>query len=104
MSAHDDDAKKAVLARRARFVAAAIASVGIACGKNDARPGPCLSAPPMPVEAGAPPPDAAPMPCLSQARPLTPEQEERQRLLRESLEQVLADGGPIDAAAPKPKP
>ena len=40
----DDDAKKIILARRARFVAAAVASVGIACGKTEAGPAPmpCL--------------------------------------------------------------
>lgn len=43
-----DDAKKLVLARRAKFVAAAIAGLGVACGKQKADdagapPGPCLS-------------------------------------------------------------
>lgn len=52
------DAKKIVLARRARFLAAAVASVGIACGKDSGPPQPCLSQPYIA-------PDAEPMPCLS---------------------------------------
>ncbi len=47
---NDDDAKRIVLARRARFVAAALASASLACGKM-ATPQPCLE--PMPVDAGA---------------------------------------------------
>jgi hypothetical protein len=55
----DDGSKKIVLARRARFIAAAVASVGIACGKeNKEPPMPCLSVAYIP-------PDAEPMPCLS---------------------------------------
>lgn len=102
MSKNDDDAvKKAILARRARFIAAAVASVGIACGKTtkeDAPPVPCLSVPldydaqPLPcltptvADAGAPAADAgAPVPCLSVAMP--------------------KDAGPTDAGAkPKGKP
>jgi hypothetical protein len=60
-----DDAKKIVLARRARFVAAAIASVGIACGKEPVPPPqPCLSPIYVPpeerpgYEGGAPADDA----------------------------------------------
>jgi hypothetical protein len=73
----NDDAKKAILARRAKFVAAAIAGLGVACGKQKADdagapPGPCLStfviedagadvrerpraclSPPMPRDGGA---------------------------------------------------
>jgi len=55
----NDDSKKLILARRARFVAAALAGVGVACGKEPAQPQPCLS----PVYVA--PPDAEPMPCLS---------------------------------------
>ena len=57
----DDDAKKIILARRARFVAAAVASVGMACGKTEtgAMPMPCLSES-MPSDA-----EPSPMPCLS---------------------------------------
>jgi hypothetical protein len=72
----DDDAKKIILARRARFVAAAVASVGIACGKTESGPPmPCLSIavpndaepPPQPCLSVPLPPDAGPppMPCLS---------------------------------------
>ncbi|MBS2014726.1 MAG: hypothetical protein JST00_17695 [Deltaproteobacteria bacterium] len=44
----DDDPKKSdarsvILARRARFVAAAMASLGIACGKEQKKPEVCLS-------------------------------------------------------------
>lgn len=60
----DDDAKRAVLARRARFVAAAMA--GIASASCDSCAQPCLSA--TPVYADASPP---PGPCLSIAyRPI----------------------------------
>ncbi|MBX3188524.1 MAG: hypothetical protein KF819_16025 [Labilithrix sp.] len=59
----ESDAKRAILARRARFVAAAMASVGVACGKS-ATPQPCLE--PTMVEDAAPP-----LPCLSP--PPTPE-------------------------------
>ncbi len=64
----DDDAKKIILARRARFVAAAVASVGIACGKTEAGPAPmpCLSVTiPSDGEAPASDPGPPPMPCLS---------------------------------------
>lgn len=60
-----DDAKRAVLARRARFVAAAMAGIATAscdaCSRPclsprptsvDASPGPCLSVPMGPVDAG----------------------------------------------------
>lgn len=52
-----DDARKIILARRARFVAAAMAGLGVACGKTT-RPEPCLSEPAMQD-------DASPQPCLS---------------------------------------
>ena len=70
-----DDAKKAILARRARFVTAAIASVGIACDSNPtvclSPPQPCLSqwVEPLPVDGGASAdatvPEPPPQPCLS---------------------------------------
>lgn len=91
------DARKIVLARRARFVAAAIAGVGIACSDpkhpepclapmppdpGDHRPGPnvCLSVSPAPcleippADAGAPdaPTEPEPMPCLKVAPPKDP--------------------------------
>jgi hypothetical protein len=52
-----DDAKRVILARRRKFVAAAIASVGISCGPQTPPPSPqpCLSQPPAPeVDAGGP--------------------------------------------------
>jgi len=72
-----DDAKKIILARRTRFVAAALASAAIACGKEAGTGGcarPCLEPPPMPEDAGptprvclsaATPQDPPPQPCLS---------------------------------------
>lgn len=89
------DAKKKILARRAQFIAAAIAGLGVdACHKEHAEkpeagdtaqtPQPCLSVyypPPEPPEAGGPAieanatPDAgigpppAPHPCLRMAAP-----------------------------------
>ena len=54
-----DDAKKAILARRAKFVAAAIAGLGVACGKE--RAAACLSIA-APAEDAGP---ASPQPCLS---------------------------------------
>jgi hypothetical protein len=85
-----DESRKAILARRATFVAAALA--GIACGKTTATDNPptvCLSVPIMPVDAaagtiaqedaGAPPVEDAsaiepvPLACLSV---LIPEEED----------------------------
>ncbi len=73
--AGDDDAKRAILVRRARFVAAALAGVGIAASckttQPDQPPEVCLSPPqqllpdaegPVEEEADAGPP---PQPCLS---------------------------------------
>ena len=54
-----DDAKKTILARRAKFIAAAVATVGIACSKTQSSPEPCLS---VTAERDA---GAVPMPCLS---------------------------------------
>ncbi len=97
-----DDAKKLILARRARFVAATLAGVGVACGKEPtpppqpclsqpmthldaAPPEPCLSPMPPPLDAGAVAPEAAdagrpsepdagskPMPCLAPPLATTP--------------------------------
>lgn len=58
-----DEAKKRILARRATFVAAALAGVSTACGKEPAQAVPCLSPPPPLVI------DASPAPCLT---PLPP--------------------------------
>ena len=78
-----DDAKKLVLARRARFVAAALAGMTIACGKEKA-PHPCLDVPPAedasaptpqvclsaaPQGWSPPPENQSPRPCLSIADP-----------------------------------
>lgn len=63
-----DDAKKTILARRAKFIAAAVASVGVAC-----RAEPCLSVmPPSDAAQGSTPQaDAAPDPvaCLAYVAP-----------------------------------
>jgi hypothetical protein len=103
----DDDteekraARRVILARRASFIAAAVAGVGIACGKEPTPPPqPCLSVPidrdaaappepclavspraydpevndagaPGPVDA-APEPTARPQPCLTPVRPPKP--------------------------------
>lgn len=65
-----DDAKKTILARRARFLAAAVAGLAVeACGKTEATrdagaeiaPQPCLSAPPQPCLSV---PITTPQPCL----------------------------------------
>jgi hypothetical protein len=58
-----DDSKKLILARRARFVAAALAGVSVACGKEPTSPPePCLSVPIQPRDAEPEPP---PQPCLT---------------------------------------
>jgi hypothetical protein len=80
----DDDAKRIILMRRARFVAAALAGLNAAmCGgetdgpspgqpvavDDGGTPQPCLS-PIVPPDAGGSDADAAPQPCLS---PLPPD-------------------------------
>jgi hypothetical protein len=59
----NDDAKRLILARRARFVAAALAGVAVACGGSEAEPEVCLS-PLAPRDAGGDAADAQPQPCL----------------------------------------
>ena len=55
----DDDARKAILARRARFIAAAMMGAGLAsCERVNTEPTSCLSLSEVPA-------DAAPQPCLS---------------------------------------
>lgn len=79
---HDSDAKKRILARRARFMAAALAATGIACAKVeeeppgdaavvDARPEGCLSPEWDSAEPclGAPIEDTGPSVCLSDTGP-----------------------------------
>ncbi|MBX3202999.1 MAG: hypothetical protein KF850_20640 [Labilithrix sp.] len=61
-----DAARRAILARRSKFVAAALAGIGVACGKS-AAPRPCLEVAPDTTET-------APMPCLSP--PYTPRDDE----------------------------
>jgi hypothetical protein len=66
-----------LLARRARFVAAALAAAGLtaaSCDKNppDANPRPCLSVAPV-RDAGPPPPPPEPMVCLSPIPPPPPD-------------------------------
>jgi hypothetical protein len=96
----DDDTKALILARRARFVAMAVAGISMSGCKDDAQPQVCLSVvdsasrgtstaptvcltfaapePPPPAEAAqdAGPPDAGPRPrptvCLSPVRPKDP--------------------------------
>ena len=67
----DDGARKRILARRAQFIAAAVASFGAAsacdrCGGPSASPGPCLSVSVVVPDAGATIEDdaAPPRPCL----------------------------------------
>ncbi len=60
-----DEARKRILARRATFVAAALAGVTTACGKEPAPAQPCLM-PPLVVV------DASPEPCLSPSEPELP--------------------------------
>jgi hypothetical protein len=67
------DPKQSILARRARFIAAAVASAGlVACGGQEARPQVCLSQPPQaPPDAGAVEGETTPPPqvCLSPVPP-----------------------------------
>jgi hypothetical protein len=82
MTKKDEEARKKILARRATFVAAALAGVSTACGKEPGPPPqPCLSvlapvedAGPEPGLSPAPPPSrpeegGVPMPCLKVAAP-----------------------------------
>lgn len=86
MTNDDDEARRIILARRARFVAAALAGAGIASASCESSPQPCLEpgAPggqynAEPAAAGEAPsdagtdvqiPDAAlPLPCLTPQAP-----------------------------------
>jgi hypothetical protein len=63
----NNDAKRLILARRARFVAAALAGVAIACGgstTDDANPEPCLGPQYQPPRDAGGDADAQPQPCL----------------------------------------
>jgi hypothetical protein len=77
----EDENRKKILARRATFVAAALAGVSTACGKEPAPPPqPCLSV--------VPSFDAGPEPCLSPVPPESPDE----------------TGTPADAGAPDAPP
>jgi hypothetical protein len=94
-----DDPKKMILARRARFIAAAVASVGVACGKTDTPPMVCLE--PMIVPDAGPPP--TPTPCLSVAPPVTatpPDAGESYTV----APSAVPDGGPQPCLRPGPPP
>ena len=60
----DEEAKRIIFARRARFVAAAVAGLNLAMcgGKSEDNPQPCLSVINEPADSGNP------QPCLSQVR------------------------------------
>lgn len=110
----DDEARKIVLARRARFVAAAVAGVGVACRNPSAEaclsppPEPCLSVVPdrRPVDAGAtgstgtPPevPPAEPQVCLK-VRATPPDEDAGPKPSPAPCLSVVAPKPP-----PKPKP
>jgi hypothetical protein len=82
----EDDAKKAILARRARFVAAAMMGAGlVSCDRKSGEPTVCLS---IAVPSSA---DAAPTPCLTvlPPPPTTPD----------AGASVSDDGGAGDAGA-----
>lgn len=64
----EHDARKIVLARRARFLAAAIAGVGVACSDPKHPPMPCLE-PMADPDAGMDAGGAEPQVCLSVAEP-----------------------------------
>jgi hypothetical protein len=90
-SSGKDGARRAILARRAKFVAVALTGAGISVGACDPQPHVCLKVAPTPVptvplDAGAEPPDAGsgeddvdagnqasdaavPMPCLAPPKP-----------------------------------
>ena len=77
----DESAKKAILARRARFIAAAMMSAGLAsCESTPSNPAVCLK-----IKVTSP--DTAPTPCLSTPVPLP------------DAGATVSDGGPDDAGA-----
>ncbi len=68
MTKKDDEARKKILARRATFVAAALAGVSTACGKEpSATPQPCLSQPLVRDDGAGPQPCLEPMPAKPDA-------------------------------------
>jgi hypothetical protein len=101
----DDDAKRLILARRARFVAAAlagVAGVAVACGGSidDADPQPCLSPPYQPRDAGSGT-DAEPQPCLEPLPPDAGDDAEPQVCLS-PLPPDAGDAGDADTGVPQP--
>ena len=95
MGTGNDEAKRLILARRARFVAAALAGIAAACGgsTDDTDPKPCLSIQPG---DGGPPTDSAsdaePQPCLEPLPPDASDDAEPQPCLS-PLPPDAGDGG-----------
>jgi hypothetical protein len=109
-----DDAKKAILARRAKFVAAAMASLAAtSCGKERAAPSGDPSADPracLKVHRIEPAPDAAqpsPRPCLEMAMPDPPDAATPPSPCLRVPSSHRVDAGPCDPhdplCAPSPK-
>lgn len=93
----NDDAKRLILARRAKFVAAAIAGIAVACGGSEADPEPCLSPVLQPRDAGPDADananvDAQPQPCLDVLAPDASDDAEPQPCLS-PLPPDAGDGG-----------
>jgi hypothetical protein len=96
-----DDDKKLVLARRAKFVAAALAGVSVACGKEPAPPPqPCLSVPMDNRDAGAPEPP--PQPCLTPM--MMPEDAGPPAAATDASAGDASTSGAKDAGTAPPKP
>lgn len=87
----NDDAKRLILARRARFVAAALAGVAVACG-GSAEPETCLSPVFTPTDGGKDAADAEPQPCLEPLPPDASDDAEPQPCLS-PLPPDAGDGG-----------
>lgn len=96
-----DDDKKLILARRAKFVAAALAGVSVACGKEPTPPPqPCLSVPVDNRDAGNEPP---PQPCLTPM--MMPEDAGPPANATDaSAADASTTSGAKDAGTPPPKP
>lgn len=102
-----DDARRQILQRRARFVAAAVTSLGIAtsCGEKP-KPQPCLSQTATPTSDAGPPPaedtGTAPTVCLSVA----PQEAgpEADIVSEPSPKPCLSQPPPQQDAGPKPQP
>lgn len=102
-----DDDKKLILARRAKFVAAALAGVSVACGKEPAPPPqPCLS---QQISRDAEPPEPPPQPCLTPVQ-YDPDADARPTVQDGGAAPTGSDGGTTvrsqapDAGTPPPKP